>query len=96
MITEQCYDLLLRMLTYDPKKRITAVEALQHPYFTESPRAKRPEYMPTWPSSHEGKKKRKTSPELEDEQMKAKILQMDEERFSHFKDRIYGGFQIRF
>ena len=26
-------DLIARMLTYDPKKRITAHEALQHPYF---------------------------------------------------------------
>lgn len=53
-ITEACYDLLNSMLTYDPTKRITAAKALQHPYFQESPKAKDPDLMPTWPSSHEG------------------------------------------
>ena len=28
-------DLLLRMLEYNPAKRITAAAALQHPYFKE-------------------------------------------------------------
>eukprot|EP01083_Nonionella_stella_P098733 277743_1 len=32
------YDLLSRMLQYDPVKRITAEEAMDHPYFLESPR----------------------------------------------------------
>jgi len=27
------FDLLTRMLIYDPKRRITAEEALDHPYF---------------------------------------------------------------
>ncbi len=31
------YDLLSRMLDYDPNKRITAAEALDHEYFKESP-----------------------------------------------------------
>lgn len=27
-------DLLMSLLTYDPERRISAEEALQHPYFT--------------------------------------------------------------
>lgn len=39
MATKQSnmYDLLMRMLCYDPVKRITAEQALEHPYFKEIP-----------------------------------------------------------
>lgn len=43
------------MLTMDPKQRITAEEALQHPYFTESPPPQHPSMMPTFPSHAEGR-----------------------------------------
>lgn len=46
-------DLLEKMLTYDPKKRITAEEALNHRYFKEKPYPKDPLLMPTFPSRHE-------------------------------------------
>jgi len=37
------------MLTFDPKRRITAREALKHPYFSERPLPKSPSMMPTFP-----------------------------------------------
>jgi serine/threonine protein kinase len=37
--SENCIDLLTRMLRWDPESRITLEEALHHPYFSESPKA---------------------------------------------------------
>eukprot|EP01122_Echinamoeba_exundans_P008655 TRINITY_DN2906_c0_g1_i1.p1 TRINITY_DN2906_c0_g1~~TRINITY_DN2906_c0_g1_i1.p1 ORF type:complete len:332 (+),score=46.01 TRINITY_DN2906_c0_g1_i1:109-996(+) len=48
-LSAEGFDLLNRMLAYDPKKRITAQEALVHPFFDERPLAKDPELMPTFP-----------------------------------------------
>lgn len=39
-------DLLLRMLTLDPMKRISAVDALTHPYFTTNPLPCLPQDVP--------------------------------------------------
>ena len=38
-LSEKGIDLLSRMLKWNPKKRITLKEAMQHPYFYESPKA---------------------------------------------------------
>jgi cell division cycle 2-like protein len=40
-------------LTYDPKKRISASEALNHPWFKEEPLACRVDEMPNFPSLNE-------------------------------------------
>ncbi|OQR91958.1 cyclin-dependent kinase 10-like isoform X1 [Achlya hypogyna] len=45
-------DLLQRLLAYDPKKRLTATQALAHPYFAEKPFPKDVGLMPTFPSAH--------------------------------------------
>eukprot|EP00697_Spironema_sp_BW2_P015726 gnl/Spiro4/6686_TR3447_c0_g1_i1.p1 gnl/Spiro4/6686_TR3447_c0_g1~~gnl/Spiro4/6686_TR3447_c0_g1_i1.p1 ORF type:complete len:544 (-),score=104.29 gnl/Spiro4/6686_TR3447_c0_g1_i1:55-1662(-) len=52
-MTENGFDLLQRMLMCNPARRITAEEALNHPYFTEAPLPKREDQMPTFPSAHE-------------------------------------------
>lgn len=57
-ITESGLDLLSRLLTYDPEQRITAEEALEHPYFTESPAPAHPESFASFPSVAAGDKKR--------------------------------------
>eukprot|EP01039_Chlorochromonas_danica_P003863 gene3864-4220_t len=43
---KQLIDLLLRLLELNPSKRITATEALQHPYFSEAPEACSPGDLP--------------------------------------------------
>jgi len=58
LITDNGYRLLSSLLSWDPEKRPTAAEALAHPYFSEGPPPKKTEFMPTWPSSHDGSKKR--------------------------------------
>jgi len=52
-------DLLMSLLTYDPENRITAEEALQHVYFTESPYPKHPDLFGSFPSAAAGEKRRK-------------------------------------
>lgn len=37
MLSDTGLDLFKKFLAYDPKKRITCEEALQHEYFNESP-----------------------------------------------------------
>lgn len=48
-LTNNGFDLLNSMLTYDPTKRITAAEALQHPFFSEAPLPKDPALIQTFP-----------------------------------------------
>eukprot|EP00922_Rhytidocystis_sp_ex-Travisia-forbesii_P036986 GHVS01055102.1.p1 GENE.GHVS01055102.1~~GHVS01055102.1.p1 ORF type:complete len:396 (+),score=37.69 GHVS01055102.1:90-1277(+) len=46
--SDNCLDLLNKLLTFDPSKRIAAREAIKHPYFLESPAPTPPAWMPTW------------------------------------------------
>jgi len=52
-LNEQAMNLLEKMLFYDPSKRITAGEALKHPWFKESPPAQECDLMPTFPPMNE-------------------------------------------
>lgn len=51
-LSEAGFDLLNKLLTYDPEKRITAEDALNHPWFQEVPLPKSKEFMPTFPAQH--------------------------------------------
>jgi len=51
LVSAQGVDLLSRLLTFDPSKRITAAKALDHAYFSEPPLPA--SMMPTFPSFHE-------------------------------------------
>ncbi|KAF9906737.1 hypothetical protein EC991_000330 [Linnemannia zychae] len=61
-LTENGLDLMSKMLTYDPARRITAEDALKHPYFSEAPPPKHPSMFPTWPSKGEKTAKKNASP----------------------------------
>jgi len=52
-------DLLMSLLAYDPERRISAEEALEHPYFSESPLPKHPDLFGSFPSAAAGEKRRK-------------------------------------
>ncbi|KAI3452614.1 hypothetical protein Pfo_009278 [Paulownia fortunei] len=52
VLSDAGFDLLNKLLTYDPEKRITAEEALNHEWFREVPLPKSKEFMPTFPAHH--------------------------------------------
>lgn len=54
--TSHGLDLLSSLLTYDPEKRISAEQALKHPYFTESPLPKHSDLFASFPSVAGGEK----------------------------------------
>lgn len=55
ILSEQGLKLLKAMLVYDPARRISAEEALHHPYFAEAPLAMDPSLMPTHRPKVDGK-----------------------------------------
>ncbi|KAL7294154.1 hypothetical protein TKK_0012178 [Trichogramma kaykai] len=63
ILSELGMDLLQKFLTYDPERRISAAEALEHGYFDESPEPIDPSKFPTWPAKSEfGKRSINQSP----------------------------------
>jgi len=75
-LSNQGFHLLSQLLLYDPEKRISAADALNHPWFTEFPPPKEQELMPTYPTEKEGSaRKRVRSPDPLDEQRRREELQ---------------------
>ncbi|KAL8520117.1 hypothetical protein ACS0TY_010878 [Phlomoides rotata] len=52
VLSDAGFDLLNKLLTYDPEKRISAEAALNHEWFREVPLPKSKEFMPTFPAQH--------------------------------------------
>ena len=53
-LSDAGFDLLNKLLAYDPSRRMTCEEALGHEFFREFPPAKAKELMPTYPSKAAG------------------------------------------
>jgi cell division cycle 2-like protein len=53
-LSDKGFDLLNRLLSYDPARRISAEEALSHPWFDELPPPKERALMPTMPTRADG------------------------------------------
>jgi serine/threonine protein kinase len=51
-LPQQGIELLNKFLTFDPKRRITAERAVDHPYFDEKPYPASSHLMPTFPTQH--------------------------------------------
>ncbi|GER44796.1 kinase family protein [Striga asiatica] len=52
VLSDAGFDLMNKLLTYDPEKRISAKDALNHEWFSEVPLPKSKEFMPTFPAHH--------------------------------------------
>ncbi|CAL1532606.1 unnamed protein product [Lymnaea stagnalis] len=81
-LTDLGFDLLNRFFAYDPEKRITAEEALDHDYFQESPLPVDPSMFPTWPARSEQTRKHTNSPKPPSGGKAYQKLMDDEENFA--------------
>ncbi|CAH2065931.1 unnamed protein product [Thlaspi arvense] len=52
VLSDAGFDLLNKLLTYDPERRITVDDALKHDWFREVPLPKSKDFMPTFPAQH--------------------------------------------
>eukprot|EP01054_Gregarina_sp_Poly1_P002194 Gregarina_sp_Poly_1__2193@NODE_1583_length_3789_cov_73_608006_g1045_i0_p2_GENE_NODE_1583_length_3789_cov_73_608006_g1045_i0NODE_1583_length_3789_cov_73_608006_g1045_i0_p2_ORF_typecomplete_len400_score56_25Pkinase/PF00069_25/8_5e61Pkinase_Tyr/PF07714_17/1_2e39Kinaselike/PF14531_6/8_2e12Kinaselike/PF14531_6/5_5Kdo/PF06293_14/8_2e10RIO1/PF01163_22/1_9e08RIO1/PF01163_22/8_6e03WaaY/PF06176_11/1_1e07Pkinase_fungal/PF17667_1/2_6e07APH/PF01636_23/0_33Seadorna_VP7/PF07387_11/0_1_NODE_1583_length_3789_cov len=68
-LTDEGLNLLKRLLEPHPALRITASEAVQHKYFTESPLPQRLIYMPTAPDTNKSVHRRRDSSSEDEERM---------------------------
>ncbi|CAL5214022.1 unnamed protein product [Lathyrus oleraceus] len=80
VLSDSGFDLLNKLLTYDPEKRITAEAALNHEWFREVPLPKSKEFMPTFPAQHAQDRRLRRmykSPDPLEEQRRKELQQGD-------------------
>jgi len=68
--TPEALDLIEKLLTLDPKKRISASEALDSEYFWTAPLPCDPSEIPAYPTSHEFQAKKRRAQQSSDDSMK--------------------------
>ncbi|GMK53442.1 hypothetical protein CspeluHIS016_0100280 [Cutaneotrichosporon spelunceum] len=56
-LTSNGHALMAALLCYDPERRISASEAVEHPYFFEDPLPKPPDQFPSFPSVASGERR---------------------------------------
>lgn len=88
-------DLLQKMLTYDPDKRISAKDALNHPWFKEFPYACAPNRMPKLMATNDvervhSKKRRIKSLDKEQQRQREEMYENDQ-RFDAHQNAVYYG-----
>ncbi|KAL6043380.1 Cyclin-dependent kinase 10 [Balamuthia mandrillaris] len=90
-VSREGIDLLNKLLTYNPTKRLTAHEALNHPYFSSSPLPKAPDMMPSFPpkSSHDTGYRRTRQPQELQETRQRRHLAHNERFGEAFGDSIF-------
>lgn len=77
MLSELGFQLLKSMFVYNPEKRVSAADALNHPYFSEPPLPMDPALMPTHRPKVDGKINREMNKEAMSSYRNAHLLTRD-------------------
>ncbi|CAO3591370.1 unnamed protein product [Absidia cylindrospora] len=73
-ISDQTIHLMAGLLTYNPRSRLNVRQALQHPYFKESPRAQDPSMLPTYPEIRNILSEKEKTRRAHDEERKRRMI----------------------
>lgn len=98
-LSDNGFELINKLLRYDPARRINADDALKHDFFRETPLPIDPSLFPTWPAKSEGQSKVKKVADSEPRapsaaKMYEQLLQDDNSFVLQFPAQS-GGFTLR-